>query len=139
MIAMWVAWMSPRSGLRMWITQDFGAIFAMHCGFAISSQFNLIVAIAFGIGMDFGLILPRFRLGGLQSDCNSGAILRRLLAFGRNPRSNLSKLCQDCIRYAIDPQSTGLHITFSRFCGRIAGHREDCRGPLGTPLVRAPA
>ena len=53
----------------------------------------------------FGLILSRFRLGGLHSDFCLIAILSRLKAFG----CNLSELCQDCLNPAIDPQFTGLH------------------------------
>ena len=53
----------------------------------------------------FGLILSRFRLGGLHSDFCLIAILGQLMAFG----CNLSELCQDCLNPAIDPQFTGLH------------------------------
>ena len=45
MIAMWIAWKSARSGLRLWITQEFGAILAILGDFAISSQLVNLAAI----------------------------------------------------------------------------------------------
>ena len=78
--------------------------FAIHRGFAILSQSNLIVSIAVRIGVlrfsaDFFPVPVRFLF-----DCDTEAIPDRLMAFGCDP----SKLCQDCIKSAIDPQSTGL-------------------------------
>ena len=105
-------------------------------GFAITSQFNLIVWIAIRLA-SFGLILSRFSLGGLHSDFCLIAILGQLMAFG----CNLSELCQDCLNPAIDPQFTGLHQDCKEPENSVSGiarHLEDSpvQGPQPDDLNR---
>ena len=85
----------------------------------------------------FGLILSRFRLGGLHSDFCLIAILGQLKAFG----CNLSELCQDCLNPAIDPQFTGLHQDCKEPENSVSGiarHLEDSpvQGPQPDDLNR---
>ena len=133
---------------NLWITQDFVAIrsISLRSCIVLQSHRNSIWYCRLrselaprGPWVDCAPVPLRWIAVWLLSDCDCGAILGQLLAFDCNPRSNPSELYQDCLEYAIDPQSTGLQNTVSRLwqdCEEpekavsvIAGHWEDCGGP----------